>query len=134
MTMNGTIAASGARLRRLLRGDYGPTFVLVIVVVLLGAYTWAQNSHVTSAYNITTTLTLVTATAFASYGQLMVILTGGIDLSVGPLMGLLVVIASFFINDGSSASCSWASRRRAPEPLTAASFASAASIRLLPPW
>jgi ribose transport system ATP-binding protein len=28
-------------------------------------------------------------------------MTGGIDLSVGPLAGLLVVVASFFINDGS---------------------------------
>jgi ribose transport system ATP-binding protein len=53
-----------------------------------------------SAYNISTTLTLVTATAFVSYGQLMVVLTGGIDLSVGPLMGLIVVIASFYVNDG----------------------------------
>jgi ribose transport system ATP-binding protein len=35
-------------------------------------------------------------------GQLVVIMTGGIDLSVGPLAGFLVVIASFFINDGKS--------------------------------
>jgi ribose transport system ATP-binding protein len=55
---------------------------------------------VLTGYNISTTLALVTATAFASYGQLFVVLTGGIDLSVGPLMGLLVVIASFYINDG----------------------------------
>jgi ribose transport system ATP-binding protein len=98
--MNGTIAASGARLRRLLKGDYGPSVILVLIVMVLGFYTWSQNSRVTSGYNITTTLSLVTATAFVSYGQLMVVLTGGIDLSVGPLMGLLVVIASFFVNDG----------------------------------
>lgn len=98
--MNGSLATLGAHLRRLLKGDYGPSLILLIVIVILGAYTWTQNARVLSPYNVTTTLILVAATAFASFGQLMVILTGGIDLSVGPLMGLLVVIASFFINDG----------------------------------
>lgn len=89
-----------AALRRFLRGDYSPSGILVVVIVLLALYTWTQNDRVLSGYNITTTLALVAATAFVSYGQLMVVLTGGIDLSVGPLMGLVVVIASFYINDG----------------------------------
>lgn len=89
-----------AALRRFLKGDYSPSVILVIVIVFLAAYTWTQNGRVLTGYNITTTLALVAATAFASYGQLFVVLTGGIDLSVGPLMGLLVVIASFYINDG----------------------------------
>src|SRR5437764_5626709 len=101
--MNGAIRALGASLRRLLKGDYGPSLIIVAVIVALGFYTWSQNAKVLSAFNIATTLTLAAATAFASFGQLMVILTGGIDLSVGPLMGLLLVIASFFLNDGKSA-------------------------------
>src|SRR5262249_12428796 len=36
---------------------------------------------------------------FLSAGQLIVMLTGGIDLSVGPLCGALVVVASFYVND-----------------------------------
>ena len=34
-------------------------------------------------------------------GQNIALLTGGIDLSVGPLAGFLVVISSFYVNDGS---------------------------------
>ena len=87
-------------LRRFLKGDYSPSVILVVVIAALALYTWTQNDRVFTGYNIATTLTLVAATAFVSYGQLMVVLTGGIDLSVGPLMGLVVVIGSFFINDG----------------------------------
>src|SRR5207247_945705 len=47
-------------------------------------------------------LTLLAALAFISFGQLGVVLTGGIDISVGPLSGLLVVVASFFVVDGRS--------------------------------
>lgn len=100
--MDGALAERRAAVRRFLKGDYSPSLILVIVIAILAAYTWSHNSHVLSAYNIATTLALVAATAFASYGQLLVILTGGIDLSVGPLMGLTVVVASFFINDGKS--------------------------------
>jgi ribose transport system ATP-binding protein len=35
-------------------------------------------------------------------GQTVALLMGGIDLSVGPLVGFLVVVASFFINDDKS--------------------------------
>jgi ribose transport system ATP-binding protein len=45
---------------------------------------------------------LIAATAFISFGQECVIVTGGIDLSVGPLAGLVVVIGSFFENSGRS--------------------------------
>jgi ribose transport system ATP-binding protein len=98
--MDAALHPRAASVRRFVRGDYSPSVILVVVIVVLAAYTWTQNSRVLSAYNISTTLTLVAATAFVSYGQLMVILTGGIDLSVGPLMGLVVVIASFYVNDG----------------------------------
>ena len=44
----------------------------------------------------------MTAATFISLGQLVVLLAGGIDLSVGPLTGLVVVVASFFVNEGVS--------------------------------
>ena len=68
--------------------------------------------------NFSNMLTLLTAATFISLGQLVVLLAGGIDLSVGPLTGLVVVVASFFVNDGSSVGsiarriCAVASRRR----------------------
>jgi ribose transport system ATP-binding protein len=83
-------------------GDYGPAAILLVVIVLLGIYTFNHNSRVLSTFNVTSMLTLLSALAFISFGQLMVILTGGIDLSVGPLAGFLVVLASFFVVDGKS--------------------------------
>jgi ribose transport system ATP-binding protein len=68
--------------------------------VLLEIYTNAQNERFLTAFNLSSLLTLLAALAFISFGQLIVVMTGGIDLSVGPLSGLLVVIASFFVLDG----------------------------------
>ena len=45
---------------------------------------------------------LVTALGFIAMGQTIALLIGGIDLSVGPLAGFLVVVGSFFLNDESS--------------------------------
>ncbi len=45
-------------------------------------------------------LLLATALGFIALGQTVAILSGGIDLSVGPLAGFLVVVASFFLLDG----------------------------------
>ena len=42
------------------------------------------------------------ALGFISLGQTFALLLGGIDLSVGPLAGFLVVVASFFVLDGKS--------------------------------
>jgi ribose transport system ATP-binding protein len=88
------------RLRRFAKGDYAPSAILAVVIVLLALYTWSQNGRFLAAFNITSLLTLLAALAFISFGQLIVIMTAGIDLSVGPLAGLAVVISSFFIVDG----------------------------------
>jgi ribose transport system ATP-binding protein len=42
------------------------------------------------------------ALGFIAMGQTVALVLGGIDLSVGPLAGFLVVVASFFVNDGRS--------------------------------
>ena len=66
----------------------------------LALYTQAHNARFLSSFNLSTLTVLIAALAFISFGQECVILTGGIDLSVGPLAGLAVVIGSFFENDG----------------------------------
>jgi ribose transport system ATP-binding protein len=73
--------------------------LLVAVVVMLGGYIFAQNERYLSAFNISTVLLAVTALGFIALGQTISLLLGGIDLSVGPLSGFLVVVASFFVND-----------------------------------
>ncbi|WP_037496609.1 ATP-binding cassette domain-containing protein [Solirubrobacter soli] len=90
------------RVRRLAKGDYAPSVILAVVIVLLALYTWSDNARFLASFNITSLLTLLAALAFMAFGQLIVVMTAGIDLSVGPLAGLTVVVSSFFIVDGKS--------------------------------
>jgi ribose transport system ATP-binding protein len=90
------------RIVRFAKGDFAPSLVLLTLIIALAAYTYAQDTAVLSSFNIDSVLYLMSAVAFIGFGQLVVILTAGIDLSVGPLTGLLVVIASFFAVEGKS--------------------------------
>ena len=92
-------AARAAKLRRFLQGDYAPTVLLVAVMLGLGAFIFAQNDRYLGDFNISSMLLLVSALGFIAMGQTIALLTGGIDLSVGPLVGFLVVVGSFFILD-----------------------------------
>jgi ribose transport system ATP-binding protein len=88
------------RLKSFARGDFAPSAILIAVMVLYGLYTYSQNHLVTTSYNLNSIMILAAALAFIAFGQMVVIFTAGIDLSVGPLAGLLVVIASFFATEG----------------------------------
>ena len=85
-----------------LRGDYAPSAVLLAAIVALGTIASIVSPYYLTGRNFSNMLTLLTAATFISLGQLVVLLAGGIDLSVGPLTGFAVVVASFFVNDGSS--------------------------------
>ena len=91
-----------SRLSRFIEGDYAPVIVLGIVMVALGAYILSRNSRYLSDFNITSVEFACAALGFISLGQTFALLLGGIDLSVGPLAGFLVVLASFFVLDGKS--------------------------------
>lgn len=91
--------SSSGNLRRFIQGDYAPTVLLVAVMLVLGAYILSQNGRYLSNFNISTMLIAASALGFIALGQTVSLLLGGIDLSVGPLSGFLVVVASFFIND-----------------------------------
>ena len=71
-------------------------------MVVLGAYVLSQNSRYLSDFNINSVMFACAALGFISLGQTFALLLGGIDLSVGPLAGFLVVLASFFVLDGRS--------------------------------
>jgi ribose transport system ATP-binding protein len=90
-------------LRHFLQSDNAATAPLALVTVLLALYVFSQNDNFLSAFNISNILSLATALGFIALGQTIALLLGAIDLSVGPLSGFLVVIASFFINDDKSA-------------------------------
>jgi ribose transport system ATP-binding protein len=91
-----------SRLSRFIEGDYAPVIVLGIVMLALGAYILSRNSRYLSNFNITSVEFACAALGFISLGQTFALLLGGIDLSVGPLAGFLVVLASFFVLDGKS--------------------------------
>jgi ribose transport system ATP-binding protein len=90
-------------LHHFLQSDNAPAAPLALVIVLLGLYVFSQNDNFLSAFNINNILVLATALGFIALGQNVALLLGAIDLSVGPLSGFLVVVASFFINDDKSA-------------------------------
>ena len=74
------------------------------IIVLLGGVLLARRTaRYLSDFNVSNLLTAATALGFIALGQNIALLTGGIDLSVGPLAGFLVVVASFFVNDGKPA-------------------------------
>lgn len=93
-------AAGG--LRHFLQSDNAPAVPLALVTVLLGLYVFSQNANFLSAFNLNNILSLASALGFIALGQTITLLLGAIDLSVGPLSGFLVVVASFFINDDKS--------------------------------
>ncbi|MDV3125855.1 ATP-binding cassette domain-containing protein [Mycobacterium sp. 21AC1] len=89
-----------SRWKRLIGSQQTPSLVLLAVILALGAVTTAVNGRFLSEFNIANLLMLMAPVLFLAAGQLVVMLTGGIDLSVGPLSGTLVVVASFFIVEG----------------------------------
>lgn len=91
----------GGAVRRFMKGDFVPPIVLSIIMVALGFYINHKNDRYVSAYNINSVLLLVTSLGFIAVGQTIVMLVGGMDLSVGPMAGLLLIISSFFVHDGS---------------------------------
>ena len=97
----GMTARSGWR--HFLQSDNAPAVPLALVTIMLGLYVFSQNSNFLSFFNIYNILLLATALGFIALGQTVALLMGAIDLSVGPLAGFLVVVASFFVNDDKSA-------------------------------
>lgn len=85
-----------------MRGDYAAAIILALLVLLLGAYVATQNEFYLTARNMTGLLALLAPLVLIAVAQQTVMLGGGIDLSVGPLSGLLLVVSSFFILDDSS--------------------------------
>ena len=73
-------------------GDRPPILILAITVFVLGLYA----SHVNEFYLSNSKSERGSGSsrnlAIVAYGQQALMLVGGIDLSVGPLMGLVVVI------------------------------------------
>jgi ribose transport system ATP-binding protein len=89
---------------RWLAGDSAPLALIAVVALAVGLYAGLSDSHYFAQFNIASTLILIAPLAAVAMGQSTVMMAGGIDLSVGPLMGFLVVVGSFFLTAGNSGS------------------------------
>jgi ribose transport system ATP-binding protein len=103
-TLRESEARAGQRewLERLLAPSVLPPVVLAVLLVLLGIYATQVNSTYLTSLNLNGLLILLAGTACVAMGQLIVVMVGSLDLSVGPLTGLLVVIGSFYFSEGAS--------------------------------
>jgi ribose transport system ATP-binding protein len=87
------------RRRRWFAGSSGlaPSVVVAVAILALGVLAWSSNPFYATEFNISNLLTLFAPLALVAMGQLCALVLGGIDLSVGPVMGLTVVVCSFLI-------------------------------------
>lgn len=83
-------------------GDWAPLIMLAVAIVGLGMFASNSNEFYLSERNLSGMLALVATLAIVAFGQQLLMLVGGIDLSVGPLMGLVVVSQSFFLTSDAS--------------------------------
>jgi ribose transport system ATP-binding protein len=85
------------RWRRVLASDHFPVAILAGLIAIVLGVTQSLNPFFLSGFNVSTMLTFLSIVALISAAQLVTILVGAIDLSVGALAGLVVVLASFLI-------------------------------------
>lgn len=85
------------RSRHPLLNRYTPTAMLVLLTVALCAYTAAQTPYFLTARNFSSLGIQVAPLLIAAMGQLAVILTRGIDLSIGPTISLATAISSWLL-------------------------------------
>lgn len=88
------------KLGRAARSDASPGVILGLLVVALALGTGVGHSLFFGSRNVNDLLFLATILCLGGIGQLTVLLRGSFDLSVGPMMGLTVVIMSFFATSG----------------------------------
>lgn len=72
------------------------TLVLLGLVVAMAGYTASRSSSFLDPLNVSQLLAAATVLVFVGLAQLVVVVTGGIDLSVGSVVALSGVVLSFF--------------------------------------
>jgi ribose transport system ATP-binding protein len=92
------------QLLRWLAGHWAPLVMVSAIIFLMGLYATATNEFYLTARNFSGIFAIVATLSLVACGQQALMLIGGIDLSVGPLMGLIVIIESFFLIPDAAAS------------------------------
>jgi ribose transport system ATP-binding protein len=79
-----------------------PLALMTTLIVAVGAYTTVHQAAFLTSYNLRNLLLMTMPLALVSIGQTSALLVGGFDVSVGALMTMCVVTASFTMQPGSS--------------------------------
>ena len=91
-----------SNLRRALSSDHFPALILAAVTAGILLMTNGLNQYFLTGFNIGQMLALLAILSFVAIAQFTTIMVGGIDLSVGPLAGFVVVLASFVLPSGAT--------------------------------
>ncbi len=95
-----TVSSRSGRFRNWLRGDHSPAAVLALFVLGIAGIVGSVNGAYFTEFSLNNLLFIAAPLMLIGAAQQVVVLGSGFDLSVGPLMGFLVVLSSFFIIDG----------------------------------
>ena len=95
-------SGTSSRLLGWLAGDSAPLVTVAVAMAALGVLAARSSDFYLSSINLSLTLALVAVLGFAALGQTVALLAGVVDLSIGPLMGFLLVVQSFFLVYGVS--------------------------------
>lgn len=87
------------RMMQLVWRRYAGALLLLALLLLVSIYTSSQSRYFFTERNLGNLVIQIVPLALVSMGQMMVVLLGGIDLSVGPLMSLTTAIASYTVTN-----------------------------------
>jgi ribose transport system ATP-binding protein len=85
-----------------LSSDHLPVLILAVLTVVIMVGTDVASPYFLSGYNVAGMLAFLALLTFVSMAQLVTIIVGAVDLSVGPLAGFVVVLASFLMPESAS--------------------------------
>jgi ribose transport system ATP-binding protein len=83
-------------------GRWLPIAAMMILIVILGAYTNREDSSFLSSFNLNGLMIATLPLALAAMGQTSALMVKAFDVSVGALITLCVVVASFVLDPGES--------------------------------
>jgi ribose transport system permease protein len=97
--MDAAVSTEGSARKRLELGDFLARFASVAILLILLVAATLMSSSFLSVRNLLTVLRQVSGTGIIAVGMLYVILTAGIDLSVGSIAALASVLVAFFLGE-----------------------------------
>lgn len=101
-----TEAAQQRRLSPKTRELLGNSWIVLVLIALLVVFTIA-NPHFFTAFNVTSILVNASMLAILAVGETYVIITAGIDLSVGSVLVFASVVSVILMRDLGGASAGW---------------------------